>query len=172
MTTALGGEVLALGGLADDPADGARRIAEALRSGRAAERFAAMVRAQGGPADLLSRPDHHLPRAPVCRDVFAEAHGVLAAVDARLVGIAVVGLGGGRSRAGETVDPSVGFTGLAPLGATVGPGARPLGTVLARTEAAAEVAAALLRRACRVGDAPPPMREPVIERVVADEFAS
>ena len=167
VVTALGGEALAIGGLADDATDGARRIAEALRSGRAAERFAAMVRAQGGPSDLLSRPDHHLPRAPVSRDVFAERHGVLAGIDARLVGVAVVGLGGGRTRAGEAVDASVGFSGLAPLGATVGPGARPLGTVLARSEAAAEVAAALLRRACRVGTAPPPARGPVLGRIVA-----
>ncbi len=167
VVTALGGEALMLGGLADDAADGARRIAEALRSGRAAERFAAMVRAQGGPSDLLSRPDHHLPRAPVCRDVFAEGHGALIAIDARLVGVAVVGLGGGRTRAGEAIDPSVGFVGLAPLGTTVGPGARPLGTVMARTEAAAEVAAALLRRACRVGDTAAPARGPVIERIDA-----
>ena len=167
VVTALGGEALALGGLADDPADGARRIAEALRAGRAAERFAAMVRAQGGPSDLLSRPDHHLPRAPVCRDVFADTHGSLAAIDVRLVGMAVVGLGGGRTRAGEAVDPSVGFSGLAPLGATVGPGGRPLGTVMARSEASADVAAALLRRACRIGEAPP-ARAPVMGRIGAD----
>ena len=167
VVTALGGEALALGGLAEDPADGARRIADALRSGRAAERFAAMVRAQGGPSDLLSRPDHYLPRAPVRRDVFAEQHGVLEAIDARLVGVAVVGLGGGRTRPGEPVDPSVGFTGLAPLGTTVGPGARPLGTVMARTVPAATVAAALLRRACRIGEIAPAPRDPVIERIGA-----
>ena len=44
------------------------------------------------------------------------------------------------------------------------PGARPLGTVMARTEAAAAVAAALLRRACRVGASAPAPRHPVIER--------
>lgn len=165
VVTALGGEALALGGLAGDPAEGARRIAEVLRSGRAAEVFAAMIRAQGGPSDLLSRPAQYLPQAPVCRDVFADLRGMLCAIDARLIGMAVVGLGGGRTRAGEAVDPSVGFAGLAPLGASVGPGSRPLGTVMARTEAAADVAAALLRRACRIGDAAPPAHHPVIERI-------
>jgi thymidine phosphorylase len=90
---------------------------------------------------------------------------MICAIDARLIGVAVVGLGGGRTRAGEAVDPSVGFAGLAPLGAAVGPGSRPLGTVLARTGAAADVAAALLRRACQVGDAPPLDHHPVIERI-------
>ena len=165
VVTALGGEALLIGGLAEDAHDGAQRIAETIRSGRAADRFAAMVRAQGGPGDLLARPDHYLPRAPVRRDVFADRHGVVASIDARLIGVAVVGLGGGRSRPGETVDPSVGFMGLAPLGTSVGPGARPLGTVLARSEGAAEVAATLLRRACRVADTAPSPRSPVIERI-------
>ncbi len=172
VVTALGGEALLLGGLAEDAADGARRIAEAIRSGRAAERFAAMVRAQGGPADLLARPEHHLPRAPVSRGVFPDRHGAVASIDARLIGVAVVGLGGGRTRPGEAVDPSVGFTDLAPLGASVGPGARPLGTVLARSEGAADVAAALLRRACRIGEAPPVPRHPVIERIAAAPAAA
>ena len=36
----------------------------ALAGGAAAERFAAMVAALGGPADLLERPGRHLPAAP------------------------------------------------------------------------------------------------------------
>ncbi|HVW18208.1 MAG TPA: thymidine phosphorylase, partial [Solirubrobacteraceae bacterium] len=58
VTLALCAELLALGGLHADPA-------RALDSGAAAERFAAMVAELGGPADLLERPDAHLPRAPV-----------------------------------------------------------------------------------------------------------
>ena len=50
--------LLELGGLDADPA-------AALHSGAAAERFAAMVAGLGGPADLLERPDAHLPVAPV-----------------------------------------------------------------------------------------------------------
>jgi len=171
VTAALGGEALRLGGLAADAAEGARLIEAALRGGGAAERFARMVRALGGPGDLLERPDHHLPRAPVRHDVFAERDGFVVEIDARLIGIAAVGLGAGRTRPGEAIDPAVGFAGLAPLGTPVGvarAGARPLGTVLARSEGAAPAAAALLRRACRIGDAPPSARHPVIERIVAE----
>jgi len=171
VTAALGGEALRLGGIAADAAEGARLIEAALRGGAAAERFARMVRALGGPGDLLERPDHHLPRAPVRHDVFAERDGFVVAIDARLIGIAAVGLGAGRTRPSEAIDPAVGFTGLAPLGTPVGvarAGARPLGTVLARSEGAAAAAAALLRRACRIGDAPPSARHPVIERIVAE----
>ena len=47
-------------GLADGDPRGRR-----CESGAAAERFARMVAALGGPRDLLERPDDHLPAAPV-----------------------------------------------------------------------------------------------------------
>ena len=40
----------------------------------------------------------------------------MVAIDTRRVGNAVVALGGGRTRPGETIDPSVGLTGLAAPG--------------------------------------------------------
>ncbi len=166
VVAALGGEALRLGGLVADVEEGVRRIEAAIRSGRAAERFAAMVRALGGPADLLERPDTHLPKAPVRREVFAERDGFVGQIDARLIGIAVVGLGGGRTRPGDLIDADVGFTDLAALGTPVGRnGSRALGTVLARSEDAAEVASALLRRAYRIAEAPPAPRIPVLMRI-------
>jgi hypothetical protein len=48
VTVALGGELLALAGLADDAA-GAERLRAAFASGAAAERFDRMVAALGGP---------------------------------------------------------------------------------------------------------------------------
>ena len=158
----LGGTLLALGGLAADAADGARRIEDAVASGGAAERFAAMVAALGGPRDLIDRPDAYLPRAPFARDVPAAGSGFVESIDARRIGLAVVALGGGRTRPGEAIDPRVGFTGLAAVGATVG-GAAPLGTVHARSEAEMEMAAAALQSAYRIGDTAPELRAPVLE---------
>src|SRR3546814_9523930 len=52
--------MLVLGGLAPD-ADAARaKLRAALDSGAAAERFARMVSALGGPGDLLEQPERHL----------------------------------------------------------------------------------------------------------------
>src|SRR3954447_10388142 len=48
-------EALTLGGLAADLTAGRESAAAALTSGRAAERFAAMVKGLGGPGDLLER---------------------------------------------------------------------------------------------------------------------
>lgn len=165
VTVALGAEVLVLGGLAADSADGKRRIEQAFASGRAAEVFGRMVAALGGPADFVDDPAAHLKFAPVTRAAVPEGAGIVEAVDSRAVGIAVIELGGGRARAEDRIDHSVGFTRLAPVGARVGGGDAPLGLVHARTEAHAEKAAAALRAAYTIGDAPPPNRPVVIERV-------
>lgn len=150
LTLALGGEALALVGAAPDADEGARRIEAAMASGAAADRFGRMVAAQGGPADFLTRWAALLPQAPVSRAVYAEGQGVIAAIDTRAVGLAVVGLGGGRRRDGEAIDPRVGFSDLVTLGDAVGP-ARPLAVVHAASEVDAEAAAAALRTACRIG---------------------
>ena len=109
VTLALAAELLVLGGLAEDEAAAAAAAARALDSGAAAERFARMVVALGGPADLLERPDRHLPEAPVRHAVHLERAGVVAAIDARALGLAVVGLGGGRRRVTDPIDPRVGL---------------------------------------------------------------
>jgi thymidine phosphorylase len=163
---ALAADMLALGGLAGSLQEGRGMAQAALADGRAAERFARMVAALGGPADLLEQPESHLPRAPVVRPAPPEEADAVAAIDCRAVGLAVVALGGGRSRPGEAIDHTVGFTGLAGVGETVD-GAGPLGIVHARDEAAAERAAAALRRAYRIGEAPE--QPPVVLERIAEE---
>ncbi len=165
VTVALAGEMLALGGLALDPADGARRIEEAVASGRACETFSAMVTALGGPSDFVSGPDRYLPRAPVIRPVHPEGEGVVAAIATRDVGVAVVALGGGRTRPQDAIDHAVGLTELAGIGEAVGAG-RPLAMIHARDDAAAEAAAQAVRAAYSLGLASAD-RPLVLERIGA-----
>jgi thymidine phosphorylase len=161
VTMALAASLLVQGGLAGTEEDARDRAERALDSGAAAERFAHMVAALGGPADLVEHPERHLPRAPVVAAVRAE--GVVAAIDCRAVGLVVTGLGGNRAREDDVIDPAVGLTDLAPLGAEVGPD-RPLALVHARDETAAERAADELRAAVTLGEAPAPTR-PVAGRI-------
>jgi len=165
VTVALGAEGLVLAGIAADAADGRRRITEAFASGKAAEIFGRMVAALGGPPDFMDDPAAHLKPAPIVRDVFPTRQGIVAAVDSRAVGIAVIELGGGRARAEDKIDHSVGFTRLAAVGTPVGDGDAPLATVHARTEAHAEKAAAALRAAYKLGDAVPEETPVVFERI-------
>ena len=165
ITAALGGEMLVAGRLAPDADTGAQRIEEAILGGAAAEVFARMVSALGGPADLMERPDSLLPYAPVVIPVYPEGQGFVTATDMRALGLAVIALGGGRVRPTDPIDPAVGLDGLAGLGDLVGPGA-PLGFVHARDAATAEEAARRVRAAYRVEAEWEPARPPLlIDRV-------
>jgi thymidine phosphorylase len=124
----------------------------ALDDGRAAERFARMVSLLGGPADLLDNPERFLPTAPIVRPVTAEQAGTLAAIDTRALGLAVVELGGGRTRPGDPVDFAVGLSALAPLGASLSVG-EPLCFVHAQSLDAADRAAARVRAAMMIREA-------------------
>jgi thymidine phosphorylase len=164
VTLSLCGEALALSGLAPDAASGRATAEAALASGAAAERFATMVAALGGPGDLLERPGDHLPQAPLVRPVFPLGAGRVQAIDARALGLAVVELGGGRRRASDSVDHAVGLSGVKGIGETVGPDA-PLAWIHARDESCLAAAAIRLRDAYIVGDgrvAPPPA---IVERI-------
>ena len=154
VTIALGAELLMLGGIATDEADGADRMALAFESGAAAERFERMVAALGGPTGFLDRFEAHLAGAPHVADVAAGRDGFVAGIDTRGLGLAVVELGGGRRRASDAIDHAVGLESLIGLGAAVEPDT-PLARVHAADEAALQRAVARVRGAYRLDEAPP-----------------
>jgi thymidine phosphorylase len=164
VTVALAAEMLVLGKLARDDAEARGRIEDAIGSGRAAEVFQRMVAALGGPGDLLDQPRKHLQSAPVVRPVHAEGAGIVSRIATRDVGVAVVAMGGGRTRPQDPVDHAVGFTELAGIGARVD-AQRPLAVVHARSEAEADAAAERLRRAYAVSDAPVRPSAVILERI-------
>ena len=160
VTIALAGSLIEQGGLADD---GRAAAQQALDSGAAAERFAAMIAALGGPADLLENPDQ-LAAAPVTRAATPDRAGVIERMDCRSVGLVVTGLGGNRRREDDVIDPAVGLTNVAPVGAEVGPD-RPLAIVHAASDDAAEEAVRALNAAVTVGDQASPERPVIAERI-------
>ncbi len=167
VTLALGAEMLVLGNLATSLHDGRSRMERAIASGAAAEVFQRMVSALGGPSDLMSRPDAHLRAAPLVQAAWAPKPGFVSAIDTRAVGIAVVELGGGRTRSQDPVDHAVGLTALAGLGDEVGPN-RPLAVIHAQDEASLARAASRLSAAYTVSDARvAPAVSAIIERIGA-----
>jgi thymidine phosphorylase len=163
VTLALGAAVMVKSGLAAVETAARAALEKSLASGAAAARFARMVACLGGPADLLERPDDHLPRAPVILDAVAPRGGFVAAIDTRSLGLAVVALGGGRKAPGQSIDPSVGLQGFAPLGAAVRAG-EPLVRVHAATDAAAQEAAQAVARAYTIGEQAP-VAPVLVERI-------
>ena len=164
ITMALGGEALALGGLAADAEDGAGRIEQALQSGAAAEWFGRMVAAQGGPLDFVERWPDRLPAATVIREVPSLAPGFVQSIDGQMLGLAVVALGGGRQREGDKINPSVGLSDLAGIGEDIGAG-DPLCMVHAATESMADQAVAAVQAAYAMGAVAPADPELIIKRI-------
>jgi len=163
VTVALGAELLVLAGLAKSASEGSAVLEKTLSSGAAAEHFARMARALGGPHDLLENYTSLLPRAPIIRPVTAQGEGTVSHIDTRALGIAVIELGGGRRVASDSIDHAVGLTGLAGLGAKTGRD-HPLGLIHARDEASFARAQAMVRKAYRLGGSPA-LSSPVLTRI-------
>ena len=157
VVTTLCRELLLVSGLAENASGAQADIERALDSGAAAEAFQRMVAASGGPHDFVDRHERYLPRAPVVMAAEVEREARVAAVQTRAVGQAALALGGGRTRPGQVIDHGVGFSAVAGPGDRVGAGG-PLALVHARTEDDAVAAAAALRAAFALMDAPPSPR--------------
>ncbi len=167
VTMALSAELLVTSGLFDDVAAARAACDRALANGEAADRFARMVAALGGPTDLLERVEAYLPLPEVVVDVLPVRPGVVEAMQTRAIGLAIVAMGGGRSRADDEIDSGVGLSDVAGIGEQVGPD-RPICRVHARTaDSAAEVAAAI-RAAVTISDEGPEgaaERPVILERI-------
>jgi thymidine phosphorylase len=119
---ALGAELLLVGNLAADQSVAEEMLEHALTSGKAAEVFSKMVVGLGGPSDLLENHDVHLPKANHLKEVKATESGTISAIDTRDIGLTVVELGGGRMRADQSIDYSVGLTEFVELGQKIAKG--------------------------------------------------
>lgn len=151
VTLALSAEIVLMTGKAENATWARKLVEDALDSGKATEHFSRMVTALGGPLDFVERMDQHLLVAPIIRDVFAAGQGVVAGIDTRGVGMAVVALGGGRATPTDLIDHRVGFDRLLPLGATID-GNTPIARLHAKHEASAADAEARLKAAYRIGE--------------------
>jgi pyrimidine-nucleoside phosphorylase len=150
VTYALGVEMLLLVGAAADRADARRRLVESVSSGRALETFGRIIEAQGGNRAVVDDPAL-LPQAGAVEVYRAPRSGVVAAVEPRRVGRAILELGGGRVRIEDRIDPSVGFVITVKPGDVVRAG-DPIASVFARDDAGAAGGLAALGEAIAIGD--------------------
>jgi thymidine phosphorylase len=148
----LGMELLIMGGIAIDRADAESMLRQVLSSGAAAERFAQMASAQGASADILDRYKTCLPRANIERPIVAQSPGVIRSMDVRRIGLIVVAMGGGRRIVTDRINPAVGLTDIAGIGATVEQG-QVLARVHADDKGQAEYATSEFLDAMEIGEA-------------------
>lgn len=161
---ALGGVLLANGGLADDVQAGADAIVSAIGDGRAAERFGSMIAAMGGPVQFVENWPRFLPEATVIREINATGPGHVTAIDGEALGLAVVDMGGGRKVETDVINPGVGLSDMVRLGAKVTKG-QPLCVVHAARPAEADRAEAAVRAAITIGTRAPELPDLIAERI-------
>ena len=163
LTLALASEMLRLAGAAPDATSALARVTRVLDEGKAAEKFLALSRAQGGDTRALEHgePFH---RAAAVVELCAPCDGFLAGCDCFALGELVVALGGGRRAKADVVDPSVGLVLLRERGARLAKGEAFATLHLAGEDAGAAARAA---RCFEFADAvPAPVSEDlVMERV-------
>lgn len=164
ITLELGATALQMAGLHPELRAARTALIGALEDGSAAEAFAQMVAALGGPSDLLAQPERYLKVAAVHRTVAAHDGGYLATCDAQRLGLAVMALGGGRKQAQDRVDHGVGFKNILPLGSKVAPG-EPLAEVVANGPDSAEAACEAYCSAITVASYPPSLTPLVAARI-------
>ncbi|MEJ4046271.1 thymidine phosphorylase [Erwinia sp. SLM-02] len=165
VTMALCAEMLISGGLAHSAEDARAKLQTVLDNGRAAEIFARMVAAQKGPTDFIERMDSYLPAPMLSKAVYADRAGIVSAMDTRALGMAVVTMGGGRRRASDSIDYSVGLSNVAALGTAVD-GQQPLAVIHASSEDSWQEAAAAVKAAVTLSETQPE-KTPVIYRRIS-----
>lgn len=121
LTLELGAWMLKLGGKVRDVEEGRARIKVLIASGQGLERFKALIRYQGGDPRVVE-DTNLLPIARRKRDIVAKGEGFISRIDAEEVGICAMLLGAGRTKVGETIDPTVGIVLHKKMGDRVGNG--------------------------------------------------
>ena len=165
VTYALGAEMLVLAGIARDTDAARRELEKAIGTGRAAEMFQRIIEAQGGNPGVVDDPAV-LPQAAECELFTAPRRGFVARIDPKVIGRAIVEMGGGRTRVEDVVDPSVGFVVTARPGDWVEAG-EPLATIFSRDRAGISIGRQGLRGALVIADEAEPPLPLVSHRVTA-----
>ncbi|MED4581496.1 pyrimidine-nucleoside phosphorylase [Brevibacillus choshinensis] len=108
LALAIGSRMLVLGGLVTNEQEGRAKLEEIMATGKAVEKLAEMVEAQGGDKRDVYEMER-LPKATIIQEVVASEDGYLTAIDAEAVGHASVVLGAGRLTKEMAIDLAVGL---------------------------------------------------------------
>jgi len=133
----LSARMLVLAGVSDSLKSARSLINTKLESGDALECFRQNIELQGGDPRVCDDPAVLLDGSLLEYPITATSSGYLAGTDSFAIGIGIVEIGGGRTRAEDTIDPAVGLRCEAKIGDEVKAGDG-LGVLLCRSESQAE----------------------------------
>jgi thymidine phosphorylase len=119
LTLDLAAHMLQISGVEADVTSARRKASLALEQGHAAQVFADMVTGLGGPADLMQKPAQYLPQAPLIEPILATHAGYVSSMDVRGIGLSLVSLKAGRTKADDVIDHAVGLTRVVQIGQAI-----------------------------------------------------
>ncbi len=156
VTLALGAELLVSTDRADSLEAARARLQKTIDDGSARAKLAEMVAAQGGDLEAARKV------APAS-DVPAPQAGFVTAIDAEMLGQAVIAMKGGRQQLGDKLDLSTGFEMLVRLGDRIEAG-QPLAKLFAPQDVA-EAGGKKLSDAIRIADESPTVGPLILQRI-------
>lgn len=165
VTMELCADLLVSANLAENIDLAKQKLEKSLSSGKALEIFAKMVSALGGPKDFVEKPEAYLPHAAIVKPLYAEHAGYVSAMQTRNLGLAIIGLKGGRIRADQKLDYATGFSEFCQIGDYVD-NQKPLCFIHAQTEEDWKIAAAEIKKNLIISENPPQPNPTIIEKII------
>ena len=139
------------------------KAVEAVRSGRALEKFRQMAEAQGGDGSYITSPEK-FTISPACVEIAAPQAGYITRLDAEGCGLAAVELGAGRETKESSIDPGAGIILLKNKGDRVEQG-QPIARLYAQSEALCRRGEERFFQALEVGPQTPQTGSMILDRV-------
>jgi thymidine phosphorylase len=112
ITTELAAQMIQLSGVEEDIEQATKKVSDSLHSGAAAETFSRMISELGGPKDLLQNTKKYLPSMEIIRPINSIKSGYVYSTNVRNIGMSMVTLKAGRTRASDSIDYGVGLTSI------------------------------------------------------------
>ena len=159
----LSANMVYLGRQAETMEEARAKAVEAVRSGRALEKFRQMAEAQGGDPSYITNPEK-FTISPACVEIAAPQGGYITRLDAEGCGLAAVELGAGRETKESSIDPGAGIVLLKNKGDRVEQG-QPIARLYAQSEALCRRGEKRFFQALEVGPQAPQTGPMILDRV-------
>ncbi|MEJ2112374.1 MAG: pyrimidine-nucleoside phosphorylase [Flavobacteriaceae bacterium] len=104
----LGSEMLMLGNIVSNKAEGIEKLKKLISSGTAFNKFKEFIQAQGGDTTMVKQPDL-LPDAQYSKEYKSKSGGFITELNAQDIGLASMKLGAGRETKNSIIDYGAGI---------------------------------------------------------------
>jgi pyrimidine-nucleoside phosphorylase len=148
----LGAYMLMVGGKADNFDEAVEKIDNVIKNGKALDKLAQFVEAQGGDKDMVYHPEK-LPQASIIEEIPSPATGYVQKTICDEIGMCSLVLGGGRETKDSAIDLSVGLVIHKKVGDKVQKG-ESLATIHANSKEKLEAARDRFIKAYTIGSEP------------------